>query len=166
MCASVPPDEEMLEGRIAGPSPLAVGAARPLAPTTRRTQQEKASASTRLFVPVRSRRSYAPGRGAFFEHNGLELRRTLLGRLQVACGDIQGGSTHHAAVAAQLFPEEIRARAQPHVQAKGVSVRHEDRRLTTRSILDTYLNTGVFSSYKRGRIEMAAPHLLRQERAG
>src|SRR6185295_17034540 len=43
----------------------------------------------------------------FFEHHGIDLRRTLMAALRTIAGDVQGGSTLTQQLARNLFPDEI-----------------------------------------------------------
>jgi penicillin-binding protein 1A len=92
----------------------------------------------------------------FFDHHGLDLRRTLAAAWATLRGDIQGGSTISQQLARNLFPEEI-GRA-PTVERKvkeAITALKIESIYDKEHILEMYLNTVPFL-YNAYGIEMAA----------
>ena len=92
----------------------------------------------------------------FYQHHGIDFRRTVGALLSTFSGDLQGGSTITQQLARNMYPEEI---------GRSVSIHRKTKELITalkieavyskREILETYLNTVPFL-YNAFGIEMAA----------
>jgi penicillin-binding protein 1A len=92
----------------------------------------------------------------FFDHRGLDLRRTLAAALRTARGDLQGGSTLTQQLARNLYPEEIGRAANVNRKIKeAITALKIEAVYTKNEILETYLNTVPFL-YNAYGIEMAA----------
>jgi penicillin-binding protein 1A len=92
----------------------------------------------------------------FFEHRGLDFRRTISAAWHTLRGDLQGGSTITQQLARNLYPEEI-GRA-PTIQRKikeALTALKIESAYSKEQILETYLNTVPFL-YNAYGIEMAA----------
>jgi penicillin-binding protein 1A len=92
----------------------------------------------------------------FYEHKGLDVRRTLAAAFRTARGELQGGSTITQQLARNLFPEEI-GRA-PTIERKlkeAITALRLEQVYTKDQILELYLNTVPFL-YNTFGIEMAA----------
>jgi penicillin-binding protein 1A len=92
----------------------------------------------------------------FFEHRGLDLRRTVAAALHTLRGDVQGGSTLTQQLARNLYPDEV-GRA-PTVERKikeAITALKIERVYSKQEILETYLNTVPFL-YNTYGIEAAA----------
>ncbi|ROZ61505.1 penicillin-binding protein 1A [Ramlibacter sp. WS9] len=92
----------------------------------------------------------------FYEHHGMDMRRTASALLQTMRGNMQGGSTLTQQLARNLYPEEI---------GRSISINRKVKEALTafkieavyskQEILETYLNTVPFL-YNAFGIEMAA----------
>ncbi len=92
----------------------------------------------------------------FYEHHGMDLRRTASAIVQTLRGNMQGGSTITQQLARNLYPEEI---------GRSISINRKVKEALTafkleavyskQEILETYLNTVPFL-YNAFGIEMAA----------
>ncbi len=92
----------------------------------------------------------------FYEHRGIDLRRTLGAVFHTATGSLQGGSTITQQLARNLFPEEIGRSRSLHRKAKEwVTALRIEQVYTKQQILETYLNTAPFL-YNAVGVEMAA----------
>jgi len=92
----------------------------------------------------------------FYEHRGIDVRRTLAAIFHTAGGDAQGGSTITQQLARNLFPEEIgRTRTLERKLKEIITAARIERAYTKQQILETYLNTVPFL-YNVVGIEMAA----------
>lgn len=92
----------------------------------------------------------------FWEHPGIDWRRSLSSVLQTIAGDPQGGSTISQQLARNAFPEEIgRARTASRKLKEMITAVKLERRYGKREILEAYLNTVSFH-YNAFGIEMAA----------
>ncbi|MEC5385211.1 PBP1A family penicillin-binding protein [Uliginosibacterium sp. H3] len=92
----------------------------------------------------------------FYDHHGLDLRRTVSAVGHTLTGDMQGGSTITQQLARNLFPEEIgRARTLNRKVRELITALRIERAYTKDQILETYLNTVPFL-YNVVGIEMAA----------
>ncbi|MGD9831403.1 MAG: penicillin-binding protein 1A [Piscinibacter sp.] len=92
----------------------------------------------------------------FWEHPGIDWRRSLSSVLQTLAGDPQGGSTITQQLARNAFPEEIgRARTATRKLKEMITAIRLERRYSKREILEAYLNTVSFH-YNAYGIEMAA----------
>jgi len=92
----------------------------------------------------------------FYQHFGLDWRRTGSAALATFSGDRQGGSTITQQLARNLFPEEIgRAPNLTRKLKEAITALKIEAIYTKREILETYLNTVPFL-YNAYGIEMAA----------
>jgi penicillin-binding protein 1A len=92
----------------------------------------------------------------FFEHHGIDAKRTFGALLKTASGDLQGGSTITQQLARNLYPEEIgRAATVTRKIKEAITALKIEALYTKREILETYLNTVPFLFNAFG-IEMAA----------
>jgi penicillin-binding protein 1A len=92
----------------------------------------------------------------FYDHFGIDLRRTAAALLSSLLGDLQGGSTITQQLARNLYPEEIgRAPTITRKIKEAITALKIEAVYTKREILETYLNTVPFLFNAFG-IEMAA----------
>jgi penicillin-binding protein 1A len=92
----------------------------------------------------------------FFEHDGLDLKRTIAAAVRTARGDLQGGSTITQQLARNLYPEEIgRAPTLNRKLKEAITAVKIERVYSKNDILETYLNTVPFL-YNAYGIELAA----------
>jgi penicillin-binding protein 1A len=92
----------------------------------------------------------------FYEHHGIDLKRTIGAALKTVTGDTQGGSTLTQQLARNLYPEEIGRAANLNRKIKeAITALKIEATYTKREILETYLNTVPFLFNAFG-IEMAA----------
>ena len=92
----------------------------------------------------------------FYQHHGLDWRRTAAAALSTFSGDRQGGSTLTQQLARNLYPEEIGRAATLNRKLKEAITAFKIEALYTKpEILETYLNTVPFL-YNAVGIEMAA----------
>jgi penicillin-binding protein 1A len=92
----------------------------------------------------------------FYQHPGVDIRRTLAAAFHTANGDTQGGSTITQQLVRNLYPEEIgRARTVNRKLREIITATRIEQRYTKDEILETYLNTVPFL-YNVYGIEMAA----------
>jgi penicillin-binding protein 1A len=92
----------------------------------------------------------------FFDHKGLDFRRTIGAALHSARGDLQGGSTITQQLARNLYPEEIgRAPTIARKIKEAITALKIESAYSKEQILETYLNTVPFL-YNAYGIEMAA----------
>jgi penicillin-binding protein 1A len=92
----------------------------------------------------------------FYEHRGIDIKRTLAAIFHTAGGSAQGGSTITQQLARNLFPEEIgRTRSLERKLKEIITAARIERNYTKQQILETYLNTVPFL-YNVVGIEMAA----------
>ncbi|MBP7131489.1 MAG: transglycosylase domain-containing protein [Aquabacterium sp.] len=92
----------------------------------------------------------------FYEHFGLDLRRTASAALRTFTGDRQGGSTITQQLARNLYPEEIgRAPTLTRKVKEAITAIKIESLYSKDEILETYLNTVPFL-YNAFGIEMAA----------
>jgi len=92
----------------------------------------------------------------FFQHHGIDLRRTGAAVLSTLSGRRQGGSTITQQLARNLYPDEIGRAASLHRKAKeAITALKIEAVYTKDEILETYLNTVPFL-YNAFGIEMAA----------
>jgi penicillin-binding protein 1A len=92
----------------------------------------------------------------FYQHHGIDLRRTAGSLLSTLSGDLQGGSTITQQLARNLYPEEIgRATTVTRKIKEAITALKIEAVYTKREILETYLNTVPFLFNAFG-IEMAA----------
>ena len=92
----------------------------------------------------------------FYQHYGIDLRRTATGILRVFVGDPEGGSTLTQQLARNLYPEDIgRKRTITRKLKETITAIKIEYAYTKKEILETYLNTMPFL-YNAFGIEMAA----------
>ncbi|HEX6364302.1 MAG TPA: transglycosylase domain-containing protein, partial [Albitalea sp.] len=92
----------------------------------------------------------------FYEHRGVDPKRTLAAAWRTFHGDTQGGSTITQQLARNLFPEEIgRSRTITRKVKEWVTALRIERAYTKDQILEYYLNSAPFL-YNAIGIEMAA----------
>jgi penicillin-binding protein 1A len=92
----------------------------------------------------------------FWQHGGVDWRRSLAAVFHTVGGDRQGGSTITQQLARNFFPEEIgRAPTATRKLKEMITAIKLERRYSKREILETYLNTVSFH-YNAFGIEMAA----------
>ena len=92
----------------------------------------------------------------FYEHGGMDWRRTGSSVIHTLMGKPQGGSTITQQLARNLFPEEVgRARSLNRKLKEAVTAYKIESAYTKDEILETYLNTVPFL-YNAFGIEMAA----------
>ena len=92
----------------------------------------------------------------FYEHGGIDFRRTLASVAHTLTGDTQGGSTLTQQLARNLYPEEIgRSRSITRKIKEVITALKIEHAYTKQEILETYLNTVPFL-YNAFGIEMAA----------
>ena len=92
----------------------------------------------------------------FYEHGGIDFRRTLASIAYTLAGDTQGGSTLTQQLARNLYPEEIgRSRSLTRKIKEVITALKIEHAYTKNEILETYLNTVPFL-YNAFGIEMAA----------
>ena len=92
----------------------------------------------------------------FYEHSGMDFRRTASSVVHTLRGDPQGGSTITQQLARNLFPEEIgRSRTITRKLKEAITAFKIEWTYSKDEILETYLNTVPFL-YNAYGIEMAA----------
>ena len=92
----------------------------------------------------------------FFEHHGVDFKRTAAAVLHTAGGSTQGGSTITQQLARNLYPEEVgRARSLTRKFKEVITAFKIESVYTKDEILESYLNTVPFL-YNAYGIEMAA----------
>src|SRR6185503_5214912 len=92
----------------------------------------------------------------FYDHFGIDLRRTVAALWSSLFGDLQGGSTITQQLARNLYPEEIgRATTVTRKIKEAITALKIEAVYTKREILETYLNTVPFLFNAFG-IELAA----------
>ena len=92
----------------------------------------------------------------FYQHHGIDFRRTAAAMLNTLSGDRQGGSTITQQLARNLYPEEIgRAFSVTRKIKEAITALKIEWVYTKDEILETYLNTVPFL-YNAFGIEMAA----------
>jgi penicillin-binding protein 1A len=92
----------------------------------------------------------------FYEHNGMDFRRTFAAALHTLAGDREGGSTITQQLARNLYPEQIgRAPTITRKIKEAITALKIERVYTKDQILETYLNTVPFL-YNAHGIEIAA----------
>ncbi len=92
----------------------------------------------------------------FYEHHGVDFRRTAAAVLHTFTGDTQGGSTITQQLARNLYPEEVgRARSLTRKLKEVITALKIEAVYTKDEILETYLNTVPFL-YNAYGIDMAA----------
>ena len=92
----------------------------------------------------------------FYQHYGVDVRRTASGVLRTVLGDPEGGSTLTQQLARNLYPEEIgRERTITRKIKETITAIKIEYAYTKKEILETYLNSMPFL-YNAFGIEMAA----------
>ena len=92
----------------------------------------------------------------FYQHHGIDFRRTAGAVLSTLTGHLQGGSTITQQLARNLYPEEIGHAASVNRKVKeAITALKIEAVYSKREILETYLNTVPFL-YNAFGIEMAA----------
>src|SRR5512141_539550 len=92
----------------------------------------------------------------FYDHHGIDFRRTAAALLSTLSGERQGGSTITQQLARNLYPDQIGRAATLHRKAKEAITALKIEAVYSKSeILETYLNTVPFL-YNAFGIEMAA----------
>ena len=92
----------------------------------------------------------------FYEHGGLDFKRTLASAWNTLHGDMQGGSTLTQQLARNLFPQEIgNERSLNRKLREAITAMRLERHSSKDQILESYLNSAPFLYNVRG-IEMAA----------
>jgi penicillin-binding protein 1A len=92
----------------------------------------------------------------FYEHRGVDVKRSLSAVFHTANGDTQGGSTITQQLVRNLYPEEIgRSRTVSRKLREIITAVRIEQRYSKDQILETYLNTVPFL-YNVYGIEMAA----------
>ena len=92
----------------------------------------------------------------FYEHHGIDFRRTAGAVLNTLSGDLQGGSTITQQLARNLYPDDIgRATSVTRKVKEAITALKIEAVYSKREILETYLNTVPFL-YNAFGIEMAA----------
>src|SRR3569832_1320795 len=92
----------------------------------------------------------------FFDHHGLDVRRTFGAAWSTLRGDLQGGSTISQQLAWNMFPEEIgRAPTLERKAKEAITALRIESIYSKNDILEMYLNTVPFL-YNTYGIEMAA----------
>ncbi|MCY7371726.1 MAG: transglycosylase domain-containing protein [Polaromonas sp.] len=92
----------------------------------------------------------------FYQHHGIDLRRTAGAAIATLSGDRQGGSTLTQQLARNLYPEEIgRANSITRKLKEAITALKIEAVYSKDEILETYLNTVPFL-YNAFGIEMAA----------
>jgi len=92
----------------------------------------------------------------FYDHHGIDLRRTAGALISTVTGNLQGGSTITQQLARNLYPEEIgRAATITRKTKEAITAIKIEALYSKREILETYLNTVPFLFNAFG-IEMAA----------
>ncbi|MDP3820044.1 MAG: transglycosylase domain-containing protein [Burkholderiales bacterium] len=92
----------------------------------------------------------------FYEHGGIDFKRTLASAWNTLQGDMQGGSTLTQQLARNLFPQEIgNERNLNRKLREAITALRLERHSSKEQILESYLNSAPFLYNVRG-IEMAA----------
>ncbi|HYN65035.1 MAG TPA: transglycosylase domain-containing protein [Candidatus Limnocylindrales bacterium] len=92
----------------------------------------------------------------FYDHHGIDFRRTAGALISTLAGNLQGGSTITQQLARNLYPEEIgRAATITRKTKEAITALKIEALYSKREILETYLNTVPFLFNAFG-IEMAA----------
>ncbi|MBC7502190.1 MAG: transglycosylase domain-containing protein, partial [Herminiimonas sp.] len=92
----------------------------------------------------------------FYEHHGIDFKRTVASAARSLIGKTEGGSTLTQQLARNLYPEEIgRSRSITRKLKEMITALKIEQTYTKKEILETYLNTVPFL-YNAFGIEMAA----------
>ncbi|HEY4373692.1 MAG TPA: transglycosylase domain-containing protein [Burkholderiales bacterium] len=150
---SLPTIEDLREVRLPQPSVLRAADGSTLA-VFRQARQEKVD--LKHISPEVIKALIATEDTRFYEHHGIDFRRTFSAALQTLRGRPQGGSTITQQLVRNLFPEEIgRSRNLNRKAREMITALRIERIYSKDQILDTYLNTVPFP-YNNYGIEMAA----------
>jgi len=148
-----PTADDLREAEAARPSVL-LSADGELLTTFGRTQQQHVKLAeisphvVKALIATEDRR--------FYEHRGIDIKRTLSAIFHTATGSTQGGSTLTQQLARNFFPEEIGRERSLHRKAKElVTALRIEQIYTKDQIIEAYLNTAPFL-YNAVGIEMAA----------
>lgn len=148
-----PTADDLREAEAARPSVL-LSADGELLTTFGRTQQQHVTLAEisphviKALIATEDRR--------FYEHRGIDIKRTLSAIFHTATGSTQGGSTLTQQLARNFFPEEIGRERSLHRKAKElVTALRIEQIYTKDQIIEAYLNTAPFL-YNAVGIEMAA----------
>ena len=144
---------ELRQVQAARPSVLLSVDGQPLASFTR-TQQEPVTLDQ--VSPHVLQALLATEDHRFYEHRGVDLRRTVSAMLRTLSGETQGGSTITQQLARNLFPEDIgRERNVSRKLKEMITALRIEKNYSKRQILEIYLNSAPFL-YNVVGIEMAA----------
>ena len=92
----------------------------------------------------------------FYEHHGIDLKRTASAAVRTFSGDVQGGSTITQQLARNLYPDQVgRAQTLTRKIKEAITALKIEAVYSKEEILETYLNTVPFL-YNAYGIEMAA----------
>src|SRR3954468_21602160 len=81
----------------------------------------------------------------FYQHHGIDVRRTIAALLSTVSGDLQGGSTITQQLARNLYPEQIGRSVTINRKVKEVITALKiEAAYSKREILETHLNTVPF----------------------
>ncbi|MEO8152534.1 MAG: transglycosylase domain-containing protein [Rhizobacter sp.] len=148
-----PSASDLREAEAVRPSVLMSADGQTLATFSRAPQQHVALANIsphviKALIATEDRR--------FYEHHGVDLKRTVAAMFHTATGNVQGGSTLTQQLARNLFPDEIGRERSLHRKLKElVTALRIERLYTKQQILEIYLNTAPFL-YNAVGVEMAA----------
>lgn len=150
---SLPTIEDLRDVHLPQPSILRAADGSTLA-VFRQARQEKVD--LKQISPEVIKALIATEDARFYEHHGIDFRRTFSAALQTLRGRPQGGSTITQQLVRNLFPEEIgRSRNLNRKAREMITALRIERIYTKDQILETYLNTVPFP-YNNYGIEMAA----------
>ncbi|MEO7953184.1 MAG: transglycosylase domain-containing protein [Polaromonas sp.] len=92
----------------------------------------------------------------FYQHHGIDLKRTASAAVRTFSGDVQGGSTITQQLARNLYPDQVgRAQTLTRKIKEAITALKIETVYSKKEILETYLNTVPFL-YNAYGIEMAA----------
>lgn len=150
---NTPSTEDLLEARAAQPSIL-LAADGTLLTTFSRVQQKRVDLAQ--MSPYVTQALIATEDHRFYEHDGIDVGRTIAAIFHTAGGDPQGGSTITQQLARNLFPDDIgRLRTLDRKLKEIITALNIERAYSKNQILETYLNTAPFL-YNVVGIDMAA----------
>ncbi|HUG25523.1 penicillin-binding protein 1A [Piscinibacter sp.] len=150
---TAPGIEELKALQAERPSVLLTADGQPLS-AFKRAQQERVPLSR--ISPHTTKALLVTEDQRFFEHRGVDLRRTAVALVRTLTGRIEGGSTITQQLARNLFPEQIgRARTPARKLREIITALRIERAYTKQEILENYLNSAPFL-YNVVGIEMAA----------
>lgn len=150
---SLPTIDDLRQVRVPQPSRLLAADGSTLA-VFRQARQEKVS--LQQVSPEVIKALVATEDARFYEHHGIDFRRTFSAALHTLRGTPQGGSTITQQLVRNLFPEEIgRSRNLNRKVREIITALRIERLYSKQEILEAYLNTVPFP-YNVYGIEMAA----------